>query len=91
MLDAPDIQLHGIRILSRVTFIWLIAIAWSMNEADQLARAKGLMTFRVEVMPMGLGTHSCLQPEPEELAPKPEPEKPPCPHSEHGKSVNPNN
>lgn len=62
-----------------------------MNEADQLARAKGLMTFRVEAMPMSLGMHSCLQPEPEELTPEIELEKPPCPHSGQGKSVNPNN
>jgi len=83
LLNAPDIELHGVRILSRVSFICIMAISWSANEADQVARAKGLMTFRVEVPAFGLGNHACMQPEAEELpsGPAPGPENAPVPGS----------
>jgi hypothetical protein len=75
---AFDLAFHGVRVLSRVSFVLVVFLAWGMNEADQAARAVGMLSFRVEAS-WNLGSHACMQPEAEELRPEPEPEKPPCP------------
>jgi hypothetical protein len=73
-----DVHLVIMRVLGRVVFIQVAVGATVANEAENEARAKGLMYVRAEPgLGMGFGGHSCMQPEamPEE----PEPEKPPCP------------
>lgn len=85
MADAPAIELYGVRILCHVSFVCIVALAWTANEAEHTALKKGLLSFRVDVPAVGLGTHACMQPEAEELPKEPEPEEPPCPHSEKGK------
>jgi hypothetical protein len=74
-------QLHGVRMLCRASFVLIIATASIMNEADQAARAVGLLSVRVEGSPLGLGTHACMQPSAEDVPDEPEPVKPPCPRS----------
>ncbi len=75
-----DHQLHlvGVRVLSRTSFALVMLLAACLNDADQLARAKGLLSVRVEAPTMFFGTHACMQPEAEDLPDEPPP-KPPCP------------
>lgn len=92
-LDTRGIEIYGVRILGRVSFICIVVSAWAMNEADQAARAKGLLSFRVDIPMAGLGTHACMQPEAQEIEPEPEPKlkEPPCPRSSHVKGANSSN
>lgn len=77
MTQNHDFHFVGVRILSRVSFALVIMFAAFLNEADQMARAKGLIYVRVEAPTMFFGTHACMQPDAE--AP---PEEPPCPKKE---------
>jgi hypothetical protein len=73
-----DVHLVIMRVLGRVVFVLAAACATVANEAENEARAKGLMYVRAEPgLGMGLGGHFCMQPE--EMPEQPEPEKPPCP------------
>lgn len=76
-----DLHLHGVRMLCRASFVVIVATATIMNRADHEARAVGLLSFRVDAPSMALGTHACMQPEPQEILDEPEPDKPPCPKS----------
>lgn len=81
MALPADVHLHGVRILGRVSFVLIAVMASILNQADQDARAKGLISVHVEAFSMALGNHACMQPEPEELPEEVVPEKPPCPRS----------
>lgn len=76
-----DHQLHlvGVRVLSRTSFALVMVLAACLNDADQLARAKGLLSVRIEAPTMFFGTHACMQPEAEDLPDEPPPPEPPCP------------
>jgi hypothetical protein len=75
----PTSQMLGVRILCRASFVLIVVTATIANQADQQARAVGLLSFRVDAPSMWLGTHACMQPEAEDIPDEPEPEKPPCP------------
>ncbi len=76
-----DHQIHliGVRVLSRTSFALVMVLAACLNDADQLARAKGLLSVRVEAPTMFFGTHACMQPEAEDLPDEQPPPEPPCP------------
>lgn len=78
MLQDHELHLVGVRVLSRTSFALVMVLAACLNDADQLARAKGLLSVRVEAPTMFFGTHACMQPEAEDLPDEPPP-KPPCP------------
>lgn len=74
-----ELHIVGVRILSRVSFALVVMLAAFLNEADQMARAKGLISVRVEAPTMFFGTHACMQPEAVDLPEEAPPEDPPCP------------
>lgn len=76
-----DLQFHGVRFLTRASFLLIMVMASVGNQADNEARAKGLMSVRIEAPSMLLGTHACMQPDAQDVPDEPEPEKPPCPRS----------
>jgi hypothetical protein len=72
----------GVRLLSRASFVLIVATATIVNDADQSARAVGLISIRIDGSPFGLRTHACMQPSDGNVPDEPAPPEPPCPKIE---------
>ena len=72
-------QLTVLRLLGHAVLASSAVAAVVANDADQEARAQGLLWVHAEPSALIFGQHACLQPAEEEIPPEPEP--PPCPRT----------
>jgi hypothetical protein len=76
-------QITALAWLGRGTLLLVALVVVLGDQADQAARAKGLMPVQAQ-LPAFVGAHSCMSPADEE-PPAPEPvEEPPCPRKMQG-------
>jgi len=74
----------ALRFLTRVALALIVLAATIANRADNDARAKGLLSVRIEPLYSSFAPVSCLSTDPDEAPPPPPPEedeKPPQPKS----------